>query len=78
MYSRALQDKEEALRPKHTLILDTVTNLGALYADQGKLAEAEAIYSRELQGYEEALSPQLLPLYLLALNTIFSFSDLFS
>ncbi|KAF2259110.1 HET-domain-containing protein [Lojkania enalia] len=62
--------------------------LGVLYADQGKLAEAEAMYSklaeaeamysRALQGYEEALSPQLLPSYLPALNTMFAFGDLFS
>ncbi|KAH8704348.1 hypothetical protein GQ44DRAFT_778188 [Phaeosphaeriaceae sp. PMI808] len=32
--------------------------LGILYADQGKLAEAEAMYSRVLQGKEEALGPK--------------------
>ncbi|TVY12481.1 Nephrocystin-3, partial [Lachnellula arida] len=32
-------------------------NLGNLYADQGKLAEAEAMYNRALQGNEEALGP---------------------
>ncbi|KAH8794724.1 hypothetical protein BGZ57DRAFT_1012390 [Hyaloscypha finlandica] len=31
--------------------------LGTLYKDQGKLAEAEAMYDRALQGYEEALGP---------------------
>ena len=46
MYTRALQGKEEALGPKHTSTLDTVNNLGALYKDQGKLAEAEAMYTR--------------------------------
>jgi tetratricopeptide (TPR) repeat protein len=30
-------------------------NLGNLYLDQGKLAEAEKMYKRALQGYEEAL-----------------------
>ncbi|KAH8744290.1 putative kinesin light chain, partial [Hyaloscypha finlandica] len=35
--------------------LDTVSNLGILYADQGKLAEAEKIYEQTLQGYEMAL-----------------------
>ncbi|KAF1973246.1 hypothetical protein BU23DRAFT_641225, partial [Bimuria novae-zelandiae CBS 107.79] len=29
-----------------------------LYTDQGKLAEAEAMYSRALQGFEEALGPK--------------------
>jgi tetratricopeptide (TPR) repeat protein len=33
----------------------TLHNLGYLYADQGKLAEAEAMYTRALQGKEEAL-----------------------
>ena len=33
MYTRALQGKKEALGLKHTLTLDTVNNLGALYAD---------------------------------------------
>jgi tetratricopeptide (TPR) repeat protein len=32
-------------------------NLGCLYADQGKLAEAEKMYVRALQGCEEALGP---------------------
>jgi hypothetical protein len=30
--------REEALGPKHTSILGTVNNLGALYTDWGKLA----------------------------------------
>jgi tetratricopeptide (TPR) repeat protein len=33
-------------------------SLGILYADQGKLAEAEAMYIRALQGREEALGPK--------------------
>src|SRR5207249_2038093 len=33
-------------------------NLGMLYAGQGKLADAEVMYSRALQGYEEALGPK--------------------
>ena len=32
-------------------------NLGDLYSDQGKLAEAEKMYIRALQGKEEALGP---------------------
>jgi len=78
MYDRALQGFEEALGPKHTSTLDTVNNLGNLYANQGRLADAEAKYSRALQGYEEALGPEILPSYLPALNTMFSFGDLFS
>ncbi|KAH8796050.1 TPR repeat-containing protein, partial [Hyaloscypha sp. PMI_1271] len=49
---------EEALGPKHTSTLNTVNNLGLLYADQGKLAEAETMYTRALQGKEEALGPK--------------------
>jgi hypothetical protein len=33
-------------------------NLGDLCKDQGRLAEAEAMYNRALQGYEEALGPK--------------------
>jgi hypothetical protein len=40
------QGKEEALGLNHTSALSTVHNLGNLYADQGKLAEAEKMYNR--------------------------------
>jgi tetratricopeptide (TPR) repeat protein len=40
MYQRALKGKEKALGVEHTSTLDTVNNLGSLYKDQGKLAEA--------------------------------------
>jgi tetratricopeptide (TPR) repeat protein len=45
--------------PEHTLTLDTVSNLGILYTDKGKMAEAEAeaMYVRALVGYEKALGP---------------------
>ena len=78
MYNRALRGCEEALGPNHTSTLDTVNNLGLLYKDQGKLAEAEKMYDRALQGYEDALGPQLVPSYLPALNTMFAFGDLLS
>ncbi|MCJ1235291.1 hypothetical protein MMC14_003258, partial [Varicellaria rhodocarpa] len=35
--------------------LDAIHNLGNLYADQGKLIEAEKMYERALGDYEEAL-----------------------
>ena len=41
--------------PEHTSTLDTVNNLGILYADQGKLALAEQMYERALRGNETAL-----------------------
>jgi tetratricopeptide (TPR) repeat protein len=78
MYTRALQGWEEALGPKHTSTLDTVGNLGNLYADQGKLAEAEAMYTRALQGYKDAIGPELVVLYLPALNSMFGLGGLLS
>ena len=33
-------------------------SLGMLYKNQGRLAEAETMYTRALQGYEEALGPK--------------------
>jgi tetratricopeptide (TPR) repeat protein len=48
IYVRALQGKEEELRPDHTSTLNIINNLSLLYADQGKLAEAEKIYVRAL------------------------------
>jgi Tfp pilus assembly protein PilF len=47
---RALQGKEKAWGPCYTLTLATVNNLGILYADQGKLDEAEKMYQRALEG----------------------------
>jgi hypothetical protein len=37
--------------------LSVVNNLGNLYSDQGKMAEAEEMYQRALVGYEKALGP---------------------
>jgi Tfp pilus assembly protein PilF len=54
MYKRALQGKEKAWGPDYTSTLNTVNNLGLLYADQGELEEAENIYKRALVGYEKA------------------------
>ncbi|KAI9854152.1 MAG: hypothetical protein M1813_001359, partial [Trichoglossum hirsutum] len=48
-------------RPKETYdtsYLLGLHNLGSLYSDQGKLAEAEAMYQRALAGYEKALGPE--------------------
>ena len=39
-----IRRKKKAWGPDHTSTLDTVNNLGLLYSDQGKLAEAEALY----------------------------------
>jgi tetratricopeptide (TPR) repeat protein len=55
MYQRALQGYEKAWGLDHTSTLDTVNNLGSLYADLGRLDEAEKMYQRATQGYEKAL-----------------------
>ncbi|KAF1816463.1 hypothetical protein P152DRAFT_125308 [Eremomyces bilateralis CBS 781.70] len=78
MYMRALQGYEEILGPKHTSTLGTVNCLGTLYANQGKLKEAEEMYIRALQGYEEALDSETLPRYRPALNTISNLGDIFA
>lgn len=49
------QGYKKAWGPDHTSTLNTVNNLGVLYADPGRLDEAEKMYVRTLQGYEKAL-----------------------
>ena len=58
---------QHAIRQEQAIFEDKVNiegiewalvSLGNLYADQGKLAEAEAMYTRALQGKEEALGPK--------------------
>jgi tetratricopeptide (TPR) repeat protein len=63
---------------KHTSTLDTVNNLGQLYADQGKLKETEAMYIRALQGYEEAIGVDAVNSYIPALNAMWCFGDLYA
>ena len=53
MYLRALTGYEKAWGPDHTSTLNTVNNLGSLYADQGKMNEAKEMYLRALKGYEK-------------------------
>ena len=48
---------------------DAFCNLGLLYADQGKMAEAEEMYERALEGYEKAWSRDH-PLTLRTLNNL--------
>ena len=52
---RALKGRAKAWGPAHSSTLDTVNNLGLLYADLGRLEEAEVMYQRALKGYEKAL-----------------------
>ena len=77
MYKRALQGTEEALGPMHPSTLDTANNLGKLYVSQGKLAEAEEMYTRALRGYEEVLSAQTIVRYRPALNNMWNLGSLF-
>jgi tetratricopeptide (TPR) repeat protein len=48
LFLRALAGNEKALGPDHISTLSTVNNLGILYRDQGKLAEAERMFLRAL------------------------------
>lgn len=44
---------EKAWGPDHTSTLGTVNDFGHLYADQGKLTEAEKMYQGALDRYEK-------------------------
>jgi hypothetical protein len=64
---RALQGEEKVFGSQHKSTLKTISNLGVLYREQGKLTDAEDMLSRALQGYDEVLdrstnrhSPQLI------------------
>ena len=53
--------------------LDAVHNLGLLFANQGKMVEAEAMYRRALEGYEKALGPE----HTSTLNTVNNLGNLY-
>ena len=55
MYDRALRGREKSLGQDHPDTLKTVTNLGNLFYQQGKLDEAHSMYERSLRGYEKSL-----------------------
>jgi tetratricopeptide (TPR) repeat protein len=55
MYQRALNGREKVLGLDHISTLDTVHNLGLLYANQGKLKEAEEVHLRALEGCGKAI-----------------------
>jgi predicted S18 family serine protease len=50
--AKAERGHKKAWGTEHMSTLDTVNNLDMLYAGQGKMMEAEAMYMRALQGYE--------------------------
>jgi tetratricopeptide (TPR) repeat protein len=52
-------------------------NLGDLYADQGRLKEAEAMYERALQGYEKALGKDGIQASVPFLNTVTNLGHLY-
>ena len=53
--------------------LNTVHNLGNLYEAQGKLAEAQQMYQREMAGSEKTLSPD----HTSTLNTVHNLGTLY-
>ena len=55
---RALQETEKVKGLEHTSTLNTLSKLGNLYTDQGKIAEAEEMYIRALVGHAKALGPK--------------------
>jgi len=56
-----LREYEKALGPEYLSRLDTVNNLGTLYAGQGKMAEIEEMYVWALQGKEKARGAENTP-----------------
>ncbi|CAF9921052.1 MAG: hypothetical protein ALECFALPRED_001699 [Alectoria fallacina] len=67
-YSKQRQDEEKKLRiqlrerqtelgPEHPDTLTSMADLGSIYEEQGKLADAETMYQRALEGYEETYNP---------------------
>ncbi|KAF2727499.1 hypothetical protein EJ04DRAFT_505634 [Polyplosphaeria fusca] len=72
MYRQALQGTEEVLGRNHPKTLDKVSNLGNLYAEEGRLDDAERMYNRALRGIEDELGSNH-PLTLLALEDLSNF-----
>jgi hypothetical protein len=53
MYLRALRAKEKEWGPENLTTLDTVMELGSLYAEEGRKLESGRMFSRALLGYEK-------------------------
>jgi tetratricopeptide (TPR) repeat protein len=51
-------DLEKARNPDHPNLASVLNNLGALYRDQGRDAEAEPLFKRALAIYQKALDPE--------------------
>jgi tetratricopeptide (TPR) repeat protein len=67
------RDVEEG--KERNTVLVAVHFLGILYANQGKLDEAEQMYERALRGYEAALGSDLFQQYKPTLNTLENMGD---
>ena len=52
------KDEVDFNKTEEKTILGAIHLLGLLYADQGKMAEAEKMYQRALEGHEKALGPE--------------------
>lgn len=57
MLQRALSGKQKLYGPEHTSTLNTVKNLGRLYAIQGRMTEAETMYLRAFNGLSTLMGP---------------------
>ena len=68
-----LASQEAALGAEHPSTLDTVNNLGLLYRDQGKLADAEKMLQQALLRYETALGAE----HPSTLNTVNNLGNLY-
>ena len=77
MYERALKGKEKVWGQEHTSTLDTVDNLGLLYAKQGRLQEAETMYEQALGGYETTFRATSTLTHIPALETLENLGRLF-
>ena len=71
---RQIDDSNNLSRLESVECYDAFHRLGLLYADQGKLAEAESMHQRALAGYEKALGPE----HTSTLDTINNLSLLYS
>jgi hypothetical protein len=61
MYDRALEARKKILDLDHLSTLLTLSNLGAVFAVQGRFSEAEAISLESLEGKKKVLDIELPP-----------------
>ena len=56
--------------------LRTVNNLGNLYKVQRKLSQAEEMHRRALEGYKQTIGPEIISIYVPAINNLWSLGSL--